>query len=126
MAELVGYCTICGKQFIKYRPFHEVCSDRCRRIKTERNHYGYELKEDVTKKCKNCGKEFTDNNKKKIYCCNECAVTYNKGHRIKKEIRIQLCPVCYTTFKTTHPTKTYCCNECYREAKKERDSVQRM
>lgn len=123
MAEIVGYCTICGKQFMKYRPFHAVCSDRCRRIKTERNHYGYEIKEDVDKKCKNCGKEFTSNNKKKVYCCDQCAVEYNKEHRIKKDIQIRVCPVCHSEFETTHHSKAYCSDDCYKEAKRRRDNV---
>jgi len=121
MAELVGYCEICGKQFIKYRSFHKVCSKRCRRIKTERDHYGYKIKEDVTKKCKNCGKEFVSNNKKKVYCCDKCAVAYNKEHRTKKDIRTCVCPVCQKEFETTHYFKKYCSTECYKEAKRRRN-----
>lgn len=120
MSTFVGYCIICGKEFVKWRPFHKVCSDLCRKIKAERNHYGYKIKEDVTKKCKNCNKEFVTNNKKKVYCCNECAVVYNKGHRIKKETRRQFCEVCQKEFETTHPAKKYCSDDCYREAKRRR------
>lgn len=120
MAEFVGYCEICNKQFVKYRSFHSVCSDRCRRIKTERNHYGYELKKDVKKKCKNCSKEFVSNNKKKVYCCTECAVAYNKEHRIKKETQTCVCGVCGSEFETTHHAKKYCCDDCYKEAKRRR------
>ena len=126
MAELVHYCTVCNKQFIPYRSFHNVCSDRCRRIKTERNHYGYKIKEDVTKKCKNCGKEFVSNNKKKVYCCDQCAVTYNREHRIKKEIQIRFCGVCGSSFETTHAAKKYCSKECYKKAKRGRDNVKGM
>ena len=120
MAEFVGYCEICGKQFVKWRPFHKVCSDKCRRIKTERTHYGYTIKEDVTKKCKHCGTEFVTNNKRKVYCCTKCSVAYNREHRIKKETQLQLCEVCQKEFETTHPAKKYCCEECYKEAKKRR------
>jgi len=122
MGSVIHYCIICNKQFMPYRSFHEVCSDRCRLIKTERNNYGYTKKKDKTKKCPNCGTEFVTNNKKKVYCNTKCAVEYNATRRIKKETQTHVCEVCHSEFETTHHAKKYCSTECYKIAKRRRDN----
>jgi len=124
MGEIIGYCEICNKQFRKYRSFHKCCSDLCRKIKTEKDNYGYKKKKEITKKCLHCKKEFTTNNSKKIYCNDQCYKDHQPTYHIKKEKQTRVCPVCQKEFTTSHPTKLYCNNECYKIAKKEREHVQ--
>jgi len=123
MGSTIGYCEICGKQFVKYRSFHNCCSDLCRQIKTEKNNYGYVKQKEKKKKCKHCGKEFVTNNKKKVYCSEECYVAHQPLQRaIKKETHTCICEVCGDKFETTHHAKKYCCYDCYITAKKIREN----
>ncbi len=123
MGEIVGYCEICGGQFRKYRSFHKCCSDLCRKIKTEKDNYGYVKKKKIIKECLHCKKEFKTNNKKKKYHSNECYKTHQATYHRKKETQTRVCPVCQKEFETTHAAKIYHSNECYSIAKKEREHV---
>ncbi len=123
MGSIIGYCEVCGKQFKKYRSFHTVCSDQCRRIKTERDDYGYVKKKEEKKKCLHCKKEFTTNNKNKVYCSHECYLAHQLTYHRKKEMQTRICEACGKEFETTHHAKKYCSNECYLKAKKEREHV---
>jgi endogenous inhibitor of DNA gyrase (YacG/DUF329 family) len=121
MGELIGYCEICGKQFKKYRDFHACCSNLCRRIKTEKDNYGYTKKEEETKKCLHCGTEFKTNNKNKVYCSKKCYIDHQENYHIKKEIQTRVCEACGKEFETTHHAKKYCSEECYKDTKKIRE-----
>lgn len=123
MAEIAGYCEICGKQFRKYRKFHKCCSDLCRKIKTEKDNYGYVYQKDEEKKCKHCGNTFITNNQKKVYCCDECYKLHQVTYHVKNIAETRICQVCGKSFETTHHAKKYCESECYKIAKKERENI---
>ena len=125
MEAFVVYCKVCNKQFVKYRSFHKICSDRCRQIQTERDNYGYVRKEAVKKSCAHCGTEFMTNMSRKRFCCDECAVLYNKIHRTKKETQTRICEECGKEFKTTHHAKKYCTTDCYAIVKKRREDARK-
>lgn len=123
MGEIVGYCETCGKQFRKYRSFHVCCSDKCRHIKTEKDNYGYVKKEDETKKCLHCKKEFITNLSNKKYCCEECYKAHQFIYHRKNVVSTRVCEVCEKEFETTHHAKKYCSDDCYKVAKKIREKV---
>jgi len=121
MGEVIGYCEICGKQYFRYRSFQKYCSNKCRKIAYEKDNYGYKKKNIEPKKCKHCGKEFKTNNKKKVYCCNDCYVKHQETVYTKIEKEKRKCAVCNKEFESNHVSKKYCSSACYYEAKKQRE-----
>lgn len=63
------------------------------------------------KYCKNCGKKIISNNKRKLFCSQSCAATYNNSKRsLNKENEKRKCLCCGNEIRK-YATK-YCSNEC--------------
>ena len=119
---VIGYCEICGKQFVKYREYHVRCSAECREIATEKLQY-YQKTRIVEKQCLHCFETFKTNDAKRRYCSDDCY----KAHRLATRTRVKptkrVCAVCSAEFQSAHGSKKYCSHDCYVVAKKERQRV---
>ncbi len=118
----VAHCEICGKKFLQYREFHKRCSTICREIATEKTQY-YKKSKVVTKECKQCGKPFTTNDKKRKFCDAECYTEYKITNQRSKTTRVRTCAICGIQFETSHAAKKYCTHDCYLVAKKKREKA---
>lgn len=72
--------------------------------------------------CYNCGNEFEDENKRKIYCCHKCysrakakrfeqraIKNGQKNYRYKNKI----CVRCNEEYSPNHSKQKYCSSECF-------------
>lgn len=71
---------------------------------------------DINKKCVACGKEFTPNRGKQIYCSAECRIKRNSNKRkIECTQRKFICQYCKKVF-VSKMKKKYCSFECCTKA----------
>jgi len=86
----------------------------------------------LVKNCKYCGKEFRSNNKRRIYCSDECFENFQRDRRRKysrdnkKAIykRRTTCKYCGNKFKMKELKERCCENEdCIKEKQKENDRI---
>ena len=95
----------------------------------------------TTRKCKYCGKEFTPNQSKQVYCSETCANRqYRKNYSLKhgfipfsqksEQERTHTCPQCGKSFVAHTPTQKYCCGNCkrayYRNAESYKESTEKI
>lgn len=106
----------CGRMFTPYRSFQRFCCDSHRIKYTQGKPSAYVKKREETKKCKECGKEYSTNDSKRHYCSPECYAEFQRKRRAEPEERV--CMMCGKTFVTTHWSKRYCSSECRMEAHK--------
>lgn len=106
----------CGRMFTPYRSFQRYCCEAHRIKYGKGKTSSYIKKAIVTKRCKECGKEFQTNDGKRHYCSDECYAEYQRKRRATPEVR--RCLVCDKEFVSTHWSKRYCSAECRMEARK--------
>lgn len=82
-------CPACGSQFIRIRPSHTYCSEKCR-IK------GTEQKKELTGSCPVCGKSFVKKKQSQLYCGENCRFVRAAEKRInvKRFTSAHKCVIC--------------------------------
>jgi len=115
-------CLFCHSRFTRVRGNQKFCCNECRTRfydsgnnldnKPERYHRYYQIKPTGLKACRECGKEFLTNNKKKAYCGAECQIKHRKKAYIKKSNITHACITCNKHFETHYPFKKYCSDTC--------------
>lgn len=87
----------------------------------------------MIKKCKFCGKEFSSNDKRKIFCCRKCKDKYRdlqKKLNNPNNLSIpRVCKICGKEFIPKSPNACICSDECrlenYRIKNRERNKTER-
>jgi len=114
-------CKFCNARFVPLVGNQIFCNNQHRELyynKLPSNRY-YEYKPTREKLCKNCGRSFLTNNRRKVYCSAECQLA-RKATVYKKIMPTdKVCPICSKTFTTSHAGKKYCSEKCRRRNRNE-------
>ena len=54
-------------------------------------HKNCELKEEIPKVCRNCGKEFKTKNAVQVHCCEQCSYDYHRNRQVKRKCLFPNC-----------------------------------
>lgn len=150
-------CPICKKEFKTTKYNQKYCSIECKGIAMVQTHKkalrSYldkkinernEIRQNITRVCPICNKEFTPLESHQKYCSNKCAIEgskivqkksrqnrkeqlreylrnrYHEKIKPNKEITIKTCPICGKEFKPEKSTnQKYCSDECKHKGKLE-------
>jgi len=83
-------CGFCGEVFETRKSYKRFCKDECRSkyFVSKKSKKRREEIEKIRRICKNCGKEFTIQHIRQIYCKNLCLVQYHSREGAKEFVKI--------------------------------------
>lgn len=123
----VRKCIECGKYFTTPSARLKICSDKCQRLRSaKRNKEHYKTvsaqktkikysRNETTKVCIQCGKDFTTLHNSRKYCSEECRIKANKKSPLGR--RTFTCEFCGESFEADAKRK-FCCIECRQGAER--------
>ena len=72
-----------------------------------------DIKPNMYKICKNCGKGFITKNSHLKYCCDDCRIKAANGRRASQAVHEErICPECGKRFISRRSNSIYCSREC--------------
>jgi hypothetical protein len=72
-----------------------------------------DIKPNMYKICKNCGKGFITKNSHLKYCCDDCRIKAANGRRASQAVHEErICPECGKRFISRRANSVYCSREC--------------
>jgi len=72
-----------------------------------------DIKPNMYKICKNCGKGFITKNSHLKYCCDDCRIKAANGRRASQAVHEErICPECGKSFISRRANSVYCSREC--------------